>query len=80
MKYPIYVYRDSKANSFSPPMVEYNEPCAVRTFERRVHETGTDIGFVPGDFDLYCIGEFDSDSGQIISQLPVHIVNGGSLV
>lgn len=54
---------------FNQPFCDSNEDVAKRGFAFSVNHTDL-IGFAPGDFDLYCIGEFDIESGQITPQLP----------
>lgn len=77
-KQPMYVWRDSKANRFSAPMVYTNEACAVRDFKMQIKGNGTSMAFAPADYDLYYIGQFDINSGICETVLPEFIVNGGS--
>lgn len=79
MKYPLYAIRDLKANGFTPPMLYVNEGVARRDFDYRLHNDQS-MGFSPNDYDLYEIGEYDSETAQMIGkELPVLIVNGGQL-
>lgn len=78
MKYPMYCYRDNKANDFSPPMITQNEETAKRDFDYRLHNDKS-MGFSPNDFDLYYVGTFDTANGQIEGILPEFVVNGAEL-
>ena len=79
LKQPLYVWRDSKANRFSSPMVYTNEACAIRDFEMQVKQAGTVMGFAPGDYDLYFVGWYDVHSAIFDTCVPEFVVNGGNL-
>lgn len=78
MKYPMYAMRDLKGNSFSPPECSVNVDTAKRTFDMRLHNDKS-LGFSPADYELFCVGYFDPESGQVEGCLPEFIVNGGEL-
>lgn len=69
MKYKVYAVRDVKANIFWQPQVDSNDETAKRGFAMMINssEARSITGFAPGDFDLYRIGEFDSETGEIIN-------------
>ena len=77
MIWPIYSIRDNAAASFGMPIVEQNELTAVRGFRFSLSGQGT-MGFAPEDYDLYKIGEFDSEKGEVKSQIPVLVISGVS--
>ena len=86
MKYGVYSMRD-KHVGFTEPRLFMNDKVAVRNFAAAVNNSpvGSDLGFAPGDFDLYKLGEFDSESGLfsdkelINAGIPEFIVSGSSV-
>lgn len=83
MKYKLVAIRDNKANMFWQPQLETNFDTAKRGFAMMINssEARSITGFAPGDFDLYCMGVFDSESGFIESEkVPVFLVNGRSVL
>lgn len=66
----VYSMRD-KHTGFLSPTFEVNDQVAIRAFSYALLNTpGSVLGFAPTDFDLYCLGSFDTDTG-FISSLPV---------
>lgn len=79
MKYPIYSMRDSKVG-FGTPFVETSDVTAQRGFAFAINNKDGIMGFSPSDFDLYRLGWFDTESGQIGSEdVPFFIVSGSSV-
>lgn len=78
MKYPVYSYRDAKVG-FGQPIVDSNDLSAKRGFAYAINNSTGVMGFQPGDFDLYHIGSFDSETGMISGQMPVIIATGLSV-
>lgn len=79
MKYPIFSYRDNKVG-FGQPITDMNDQSAIRGFSFAINNNTGLMNFSPNDFDLYKIGEFDSEQGIIISfEVPVLIVSGSSV-
>ena len=78
MKYPLYSYRDNKVG-FMPPQAEQNEASAVRGFSYAVNGNSGMMNFAPGDFDLFCVGEFDSDKGTVKAITPYLVCSGSSV-
>lgn len=79
MIYNLYVYRDRLKTDFSLPMVEVNDMVMKRNFEN-LCTNDHNVSFAPQDYDLYCVGTFDTESGLFETKMPEFIVNGGSLV
>lgn len=78
MKYPIYCYRDVKVG-FMPPQCDQNDATAIRGFSYAVNGNDGMMNFSPKDFDLYRIGEFDTETGSIMSEIPTLVVTGISV-
>lgn len=79
MKYPVYSIRDVKVG-FMAPNVDQSDQTAVRQFAFELNNRNGIMNFVPKDFDLYKIGEFEQESGVITPCIPVLVVNGSSVV
>lgn len=63
MKYPVYTIRDVKVGFDTQFMVQINDDAAIRAFNMAINNPGTMLAFVPSDFELYKIGEFETDNG-----------------
>lgn len=79
MKYGVYAIRDA-LTGFLTPTVDLNDASAMRNFEHAVTTSGTVLESHPMDYDLCCLGTFDSDSGHIESLDPVRVVASGNAV
>lgn len=78
-KYPIYTIRD-KVKGFDPQLLlDMNEQSAVRGFSYRINNADF-MNFTPADYDLFYVGTFDTESGEIETELPRFIVNGASVL
>lgn len=75
MKYPVYAMRDLKAG-FGNPEISLNDATMRRTFAYRLNQIGTEMAFSPADYSLFKIGEYEIETGKLIPQLPVLIVEG----
>lgn len=67
----IYSVRDINMG-FNQPFADVNDDVAKRGFAYAVNSTDM-MGFRPGDFDLYCLGEFDTNTGDIDCCIPTLI-------
>lgn len=76
MKYPMYSIRD-KATCFMQPVCEQTEKTAIRNFSVAVNNGA--LQFQCEDFDLYKIGYFDGESGELEHILPEFVCNGANL-
>uniref|UniRef100_A0AAU8B2K7 Nonstructural protein n=1 Tax=Dulem virus 139 TaxID=3145616 RepID=A0AAU8B2K7_9VIRU len=80
MNFKVYSIRDVKTG-FMSPTFEINDAVAMRNFEHAVQNSGTVLFTHAGDFSLFCIGTFDSDSGRLMPlELPIEIMSGASCV
>lgn len=78
MKYPIYSYRDLKVG-FGAPATDMNDQSAIRGFSYAINNPGI-MNFSPKDYDLYKIGEFDTEKGIITGfEVPQLVVSGSSV-
>lgn len=81
MKLRAYCIYDNKALAYHPPFFAGTDASAVRSLQDVCNDMNTTIGRHPGDFALYCVGEFDDASAYFVSAHPiVHIVDAVTLV
>lgn len=80
MIYPVYAIRDAKVG-FMSPTVDQNDASAARNFEHAVMNSASLMNSHPGDYALYRIGSFDTETGVIKKEeLPVHICDASSVL
>lgn len=79
MKFGIYCIRDN-VNGFMSPVVDSNDPSAVRNFAHAMADHGSIFYTHPSDFSLYQLGEFDSESGSITPLDVPKFIDSGSNV
>lgn len=67
MKFYVIATRDIVANVFSTPIFVPHIGQAIRSFgdECRRKEPGNVLGAHPEDFELWLIGEYDDNAGQM---------------
>lgn len=78
MTYKMYSVKDSKVG-FMIPTCDMSDQSAIRNFSYAVNANNGMMNYSPKDFDLYCIGEFDDEKGEINSKIPEFIVSGSSI-
>lgn len=54
---------DKKSQSFATPFFCVNHEVAMRSFVDLCRDERTLVAQHPSDFDLYCLGEFNSETG-----------------
>lgn len=79
MKISVYSYRDCLVG-YGMPILRDNDAVATRAFKFDVNEDRSMFKSDPKDFQLFRIGEFDTDTGIIDSYDPVLIVNANDLI
>lgn len=78
MIYGVYSIRDVKTG-FMRPSIELNDQAAARDFSHAVVNSPDVLSSFAPDFDLYKIGEFDGDSGELIPCQPIqHVISGSA--
>lgn len=81
MRLKIYSIRDGKGDFFNTPFFQRTTGEAERTFENLTKDTATFVSKYPDDYDLFYIGDFDDQTGQITNLVsPVHICKANSLI
>lgn len=76
MKFPVYSDRDLKVG-FGFPFAAPNDGYAARNF--RLRYSDGDMARCAADFQLFRVGEFETDTGEILPCLPVLILDGGDI-
>lgn len=66
--------RDSKAETWSPPVCVQNKAVAMRDFSRACTQSNTLMSQCPADFDLWHVGDWIKDKVEAIQ--PEHLANG----
>lgn len=78
MKYPVYAIRDVHTG-FMPPTVDRNDNSAMRNFVHAARNPESLFNSHPQDYALFKIGEYETDTGEIVPCLPVEICSGVSI-
>lgn len=65
MIYTVYSIKDTKTG-YLQPMFDLNDASAQRNFEHATRDTNSLMYTHGSDFELFRIGEFDSESGNLV--------------
>lgn len=75
----LYTIRDRKSNIYGTPFGSFNHDTAIRDFHGFCKQVSN--AYLADDLELYFLGEFNSDSGEIIRtdkpEFLVQFANGG---
>lgn len=71
----LYSVRDLATNIFNQPWCDLNDEAALRGFSYQINNNDL-MGFKPSDFQLFQVGEFDSDKGDVKHIIPVLVSRG----
>lgn len=66
----LYSIYDIKGNLYSCPFSALNDNLAIRVFYSLVSQPNSNYNLYPDDFVLYCIGNFDDNTSNIVSCTP----------
>lgn len=75
----VYVVRDDLRGYVGPLTQADNDAIAMRDFAVGIQSDNGVLGRRRGDFRLYCVGDFDLDSGVFAPSEPRLIVEGLSI-
>nr|UXQ87960.1 MAG: nonstructural protein [Microvirus sp.] len=76
-KLQIFTIHDQPADAFIPPFFLPNENMAKRTFQQCIHDETHQFSKSPSDYTLFHLGEFDSETAEIIpTGSPITLGNG----
>lgn len=71
----LYAIRDNKADFFLPILEASNDMHAERIVADTIARGQMELAQHPQDYDLFCLGEYDNQSGEIQSDLPQHVTS-----
>lgn len=75
MIYKAFSIRDQKSETFNPPFFQVTHGEAERNFRAAVADPKTTFNQFPEDFDLYYLGEYDTDKGVFrCMDTPQHVM------
>lgn len=69
---------DTVAGTWSAPIGFHSEAQALRSFEDMVAAREGDVGKHPGDFILFCVGTFESQTGVLTGYGEAEVIVHGS--
>lgn len=76
MKYVVVAIKDAKSRVWNTPAFEQSADSAIRAFGCIVSDGKSLPSLFPADFDLWCIGSYDADTGVLTSCDHEHLANG----
>lgn len=80
MIYGVYAIKDAKT-SFMPCNVDYNDASAIRNFEHAVMAPDSLMRSHSGDYALYRLGSYDTETGVIVARInPEQIADASAIV
>ena len=80
MQLKAFSIRDAKAGVFNTPFFQKSIGEAERNFDKLCKDSSSMVAQYPDDFDLYLIGEYDDQSGNIkCLDTPQHLVKAAML-
>lgn len=62
--------RDQKATTYALPFTSHNHQVALRDFGHACRDQNSQLYKNPEDFDLFAIGTFDDQTGEILGHTP----------
>lgn len=80
MKLKIFAVKDMAVDAFGQPFFTNAVGGAIRSFTDETNRDGAAFNAHPGDYDLYELGEYDDESGAIVSIPPRMLVRGKEVV
>lgn len=66
MIYQVFSVKDLKAAAFAPPFFMHRMEVAVRAFRDALRDPSHPMAQHPEDYVLYCLGEFDDNTGALL--------------
>lgn len=79
MKMVVVAVRDRELNAYGVPMFMQTVGQAVRLFADEINRKAENNAYNahPGDFDMYLLGEFDTETGRFSQEEPARMVAVG---
>jgi hypothetical protein len=76
----MYSVFDTKSELFTAPHFMQSHGVAIRSFSSACEDENTQFNKYPSDFNLYHVGEFNIETGEITSVIPKQICNASEFV
>jgi len=77
----VYSIYDNKTLTYAAPFYGPTDGFATRAVRDIVNDTGTAVGRHPGDYVLYCVGQYDDQRGLLMPESPLrHVVDAIALL
>lgn len=77
----MFSIRDAKAEVYNMPFFKGTHGEAERDFRSVVNDEKSTVNKYPDDFDLYYLGEYDTDKGTITAlDTPQHVLKAISCI
>jgi len=82
MRHAVFAVRDTCIGAYNMPMFFQNRAAAVRALGDAVNRPKDDNMYYqhPEHYQLYYIGDFEDDNGELFPCVPVFVVDCQSLV
>jgi len=82
MKMKIYAVRDNATEQYGNAMFLIGHGQAIRSFTDELNNKNNDnmLNKHPTDFDLYHLGEYDTDTGEFATTRPTRLAIGKDLI
>lgn len=81
MQLKAYSIRDAKTEIFNTPFYNNTHGEAERNFKSTINDERSQINKYPEDFDLYFLGEYDTNTGKMSPlDTPQHMVKAINLI
>lgn len=77
MKILAFAVYDRAAQAYSAPFYQHTRGLGERMFADLVVDPQSQVSKHPGDYELFCVGEFDNETGELSSaDKPLLLVTG----
>ena len=70
MRLRLFSVYDTKADAFNTPFACPTNGIAIRHFSDMANNPESSISRHPGDYKLFCVGDFDDSTGRVVSSEP----------
>lgn len=74
----LYAIKDVKSG-FCDPCVQHNDAVAGRGFTVQARRMADELGIPLRDLQLWRVGVYDQDSGKLLPEEPVLLVDGATI-
>lgn len=81
MQLKMFSIRDAKAEAFNNPFFKHTHGEAERDFHQACQDDKSMLNKYPEDYDLYFVGTYDTNTGQIVPlDTPQHMTKAISVL